>query len=185
MLQGQDCSNSDEYNSKGVNDSIMEEFQTDETVLYTVCSPMRGRVRSLKDVPDPAFSKGMLGEGVAIEPENDEVYAPAAGVVRSVFDTQHAIVFENEANLSILLHVGIGSMRLQGEGFNAHVCTGQQVSKGDRLLTVDWDAISDKLDSVMSPIIVEDYKGVYRIRPLADGEVSVGDPLFEIIKNCD
>ncbi len=161
----------------------MEASQTEKAVIYTVCSPMSGRVRELKDVPDPAFAGGVLGEGVAIEPEDDDIYAPTSGLVRSVFETRHAIVFENEANLSILMHVGIGSMRLKGEGFSAHVSSGQQVHKGDKLLSVDWNAISDKLESKMSPIVVEDYRGAYSVHVLAHGEVSVGDPLFEILDN--
>lgn len=153
-----------------------------ETVICTIHSPMNGKVYSLEDVPDPAFARGMIGEGIAIEPEDGVVYAPVDGTIQSVFETEHAIVFENDDHVKLLLHIGIGTMRLQGEGFTAHVETGQQVKKGDRLMSLDLNGIRKKAESMISPIVMTEPRKTCRIRVLADKEVSVGDAIFEVIQ---
>lgn len=152
-----------------------------ETVVCTIHSPMRGKVCPLAEVPDPAFAQKVIGDGVAIEPTDETVYAPVDGTVQSVFETEHAIVFENNEHIRLLLHIGIGSMRLQGEGFTAHVRSGQQVKEGDRLLTLDLDYIREKADALVSPLVMTTPRDNYRIRVLAGDEVGVGDALFEIV----
>lgn len=152
-----------------------------ETVVCTIHSPMTGKVCPITEVPDPAFAKKMIGDGIAIEPTDDAVYAPVDGTVLSVFETEHAIVFENNEHIRLLLHIGIGSMRLQGEGFTAHVKSGQQVKEGDKLLSMDLDYIREKADALVSPIVMTTPRDSYRVRVLADNEVGVGDALFEIL----
>lgn len=152
-----------------------------ETVVCAIHSPMAGKVCPLTEVPDPAFAKKMIGDGIAIEPTGDAVYAPVDGTVLSVFETEHAIVFENTEHIRLLLHIGIGSMRLQGEGFTAHVKNGQQVKAGDRLLSLDLDYIRQKADALVSPIVMTESYDSCHIRLTADKEVEVGDVLFEIL----
>ena len=151
-------------------------------VVCTIYSPMNGRIRPLTDVPDMAFAKKMIGDGIAIEPYDGEVLAPTGGTVRSVFETRHAIVFENERNYRVLLHFGIESMRLKGKGFKAHVQSGQTVEKGDKLLTVDLDRVKGRLASLLSPVVVTYPRDGFVIHLVAEQEVAAGEPLFEIMQ---
>ncbi len=146
-----------------------------------VYSPIRGHVVDLSEVPDPAFSGKYMGDGVAVVPEGNEVCASSDGEIVSVFETKHAVVFEKKEKFRILLHVGIGSMRLKGEGFTAHVESGQKVKKGDKLLTLDVDYIKKMADDLASPIIMTSPRKGYSIRVVADGHIEIGDPLFEIV----
>jgi glucose-specific phosphotransferase system IIA component len=153
-----------------------------ENVVSVIHSPMKGEVCSLEDVPDPAFSGRYIGDGVAIIPEDGIVCTPTDGTIVSVFETKHAIVFQNEQDVRILLHVGIGSMRLKGKGFHAHVDNGQQVKEGDKLLSLDLGYISKKADTLASPVIMTNNRKRCKIRVVAKGHIEVGDPLFEVVE---
>ena len=176
------------YFAKGVDfgtarkDMYTMNDSTDETVICTIHSPMTGEICSLSDIPDPAFSKRMLGDGTAILPTESGVFAPTDGTIISVFETQHAIVFENDQHVKIFLHVGIESMRLQGEGFTAYIETGQTVHKGDKLLDLDLREIGEKAVSLASPLIALTKEDNVSIRLLAKGKVKVGEPVFELVK---
>ena len=155
--------------------------EVSDSVVCIISSPMRGEVCPLDEVPDPAFSRRIMGDGVAIIPDDPTVVSPKDGHIISVFHTKHAIVFQNEDNIRILLHVGVGSMRLQGEGFEAHVDNGQKVEKGDKLLSLNLDYIKKNADALASPVIVTSPRNKYQVKVLAEGHIEVGDPLFELV----
>lgn len=160
----------------------MEEQQEPEGVVYTVLSPIEGKVVSIKDVPDPAFSNGLIGEGIGIIPEKEEVYSPVEGSIVSVFETKHAILFEADYHIKVFIHIGIGSMRMQGRGFETHVKNGQKVDKLAPVLSVSLERLREGTDAIVSPVVISSLDEGYQMRIVASERVSVGDPIFEVIR---
>ena len=114
----------------------------EETGVYEeFCSPADGILLPMEEIPDEAFAGGMLGRCVGVIPENGNIYAPCNGTVTMVAETRHAIGIRSEAGRSVLIHVGINTVTLQGEGFTCHVREGDSVKTGDPLMTADLEII--------------------------------------------
>lgn len=118
--------------------------------------PITGRLMPITEVPDEVFSQKMMGDGFAIEPANGEVYSPVSGEVVNVFPTKHAIGIISEGGHEILIHFGMDTVNLKGEGLRTHIKEGDKVKAGDRILTVDIGAIRDKVPSLITPIVFTD-----------------------------
>ena len=145
-------------------------------------SPIKGKAVSLSEVSDPTFSSGMLGKGSAVIPSEGKVFAPCDGEVGMVFDTLHAISMTAQNGAEILMHIGLDTVQMKGEGFQAYVKAGDQVKKGDLLLTMDIDKIKEAGYDPISPIIIcntDEYKDVQQV-VLVD--VEAGDDLIKILK---
>jgi len=108
----------------------------------TFVSPVSGIVKKIEDVDDEMFAGKMLGDGFAIAPTSNTIKSPVAGEVAFVFETNHAIGLKTANGLELLIHVGVDTVKLKGEGFTSHVKQQQKVKQGDTLLTVDF-AISN------------------------------------------
>lgn len=119
-----------------------------------VFSPLSGQVIPLEQVPDPVFSQKMMGEGVAIMPTGGDVVAPIDGTVVLVSKTKHAIGIRTKDDTEVLIHVGLETVTLKGEGFTVFVNEGDIVSSGQKLMTVDWDFIKDKVPSIITPVVI-------------------------------
>ncbi|MBY4605193.1 MULTISPECIES: glucose-specific PTS transporter subunit IIBC [Bacillus] len=122
---------------------------SEETFIY----PLKGETVSLTDVPDQVFSEKMMGEGFAIDPSEGKVVAPADGEIVSIFPTKHAIGFMSAGGTEILIHVGIDTVKLNGEGFETYVTSGQAVKQGELLLTFNLDYIKQHAVSAVTPVI--------------------------------
>ena len=146
----------------------------------TVCSPITGLAADLSTVPDEAFAGKMMGDGAAVTPEDPYVRAPEDGEVAFVFDTKHAIGFVMDSGVSMLIHVGIDTVKLNGEGFEALVESGQTVKKGDPMLRLDLEYLKAHAPSLASPVLCTELEDNQRIRLLKEGPVKAGEPLFEI-----
>jgi len=122
-----------------------------------ITAPIPGTVIELNQVPDPAFAGGHMGEGVAIEPTEGSVYAPFDGKIVHIMDkSKHAIIIEHKSGIQVLIHVGIETVSLKGNGFILHVKNGTKVSQGQLLLEFDISSIQAAGLSVISPVIVPD-----------------------------
>jgi PTS system glucose-specific IIC component len=121
---------------------------------YSLASPIEGEIVELDKVPDEVFSDKLLGDGFAVVPKGNKVYAPADGEVTVLFPTKHAVAITTKEGLEVLIHVGIDTVSLNGEGFTAHVAQGDKVKKGDLLLTLDLELIGAKVKSLVSPVII-------------------------------
>jgi sugar PTS system EIIA component len=119
----------------------------------TILQPLEGEIVPLDVVPDPVFSQKMIGDGFAIIPTNGSVVSPVDGEVISVFPTKHAVSIKSNGGREILIHVGLETVGLNGEGFTAFVSDGQSVQKGQKLLEADFQAIKDKVPSIITPVI--------------------------------
>ncbi|MBN8210386.1 PTS glucose transporter subunit IIA [Bacillus sp. NTK071] len=122
-----------------------------DEVIY---APLNGKVVELETVPDPTFSQKMMGDGVAIEPTDGKVVSPVNGKVIQFFHTKHAVGIESESGLEILIHVGLETVGMGGEGFEGHVKEGDKVKVGDPLITVDLDLVKEKASSTITPVII-------------------------------
>jgi glucose-specific phosphotransferase system IIA component len=118
-----------------------------------ISPPMAGQVVTLDQVPDQVFSQKMVGDGFAIKPSEGKVYAPVNGEIAQLFPTKHAIAIIDEDGLEMLIHVGIDTVELKGQGFVAHVEKGAKVTKGQLLLEVDLDYVSEQGKSLMTPVV--------------------------------
>lgn len=158
-----------------------EEKQTGkvkETII--VSSPITGIADDLANAPDDAFAGKMMGDGAVVTPTNPVVVAPKDGEIAFVFDTKHAIGFMSDSGLSMLLHIGIDTVKLDGKGFTCFVENGQKVKKGDKLLELDLEYLKANAPSLCSPILCTELEDNQKVRLLASGEIKAGAPLYAI-----
>ena len=120
----------------------------------SLASPLAGWVASLDEVPDPVFSGRMLGDGLAIDPTEGKLVAPAAGRIATLNPSRHAVTIDLDDGLQLLIHIGIDTVALNGEGFVAHVTEGQHVAAGDLLIEFDLDYLARHAKSLITPVIV-------------------------------
>lgn len=118
-------------------------FKKDQ-LEYVVYAPVNGDVIELENVPDPTFSQGILGPGCGIEPLEGVIYAPFDGVITNVAETKHAIGITSHSGIELLIHVGVDTVDMKGEGFEVHVSENQKVICGDKILTFDRKSIQEK-----------------------------------------
>ena len=149
-------------------------------VVTEILSPLAGTVVPLADVPDPVFSKGTMGPGVAVLPSGDTAYSPGSGVVVAVQPSGHAFGLVLDGGIEVLIHIGIDTVALKGEGFDVKVTKGQKVSAGTPLVTFDRKVIEAAGYPLITPIIVLNGKKFGSVEPAADGEIAVGAPLLAV-----
>ena len=149
-------------------------------MTLTLVSPLQGWVGPLAELPDAAFAEGMVGDGVAIDPTGSMLHAPCDGVVIGVHRAGHAVTLRADNGAEILCHIGIETVGLGGEGFTAHVASGDRVEAGAALIGFDLDLLARGAKSLASPILAID-ADAYRItRRASDKRVAVGDWLMEV-----
>ncbi|WP_287616211.1 glucose PTS transporter subunit IIA, partial [Ruminococcus sp.] len=168
-------------------DKIEEKPQTEGTEntetnvkTITLYSHMNGTAVKLEDVEDEVFSQKILGEGAAVEPSEGKLYAPCDGKIDSVFDTKHAVNMVSDDGVEILLHIGIDTVKLGGQYFEAHVSDGQEVKKGDLLISFDMDKIKAAGYKVTTPIIIGNTDDYASVEPAAENSISAGDIILKI-----
>ena len=157
-----------------------KEFHREPDGTVKISSPMTGIAQLLENIPDEAFSKGMMGEGVFVLPQEDVVYAPEDGIVEFVFDTKHAIGFVTDTGVKLLIHVGIDTVRLKGKGFEALVKAGDKVKKGTPLLRLDLQYLKEHASSMASPVICTELSEGQQVKLVKEGLVKAGQTLMEI-----
>ena len=144
-------------------------------------SHMTGHMMLMNEVPDDGFASRGMGDGVAVDPSVGELHAPADGTITLVFPTKHAIGMVTEDGTELLMHIGIDTVKLNGEHFDVKVAQDQKVKKGDLLVTFDIPAIKKAGYPVVTPLIVTNTTAYKAIRPLKTGDVKAGDDLFEVL----
>lgn len=117
-------------------------------------APVTGRLVSIKEVSDPTFSEEVLGKGAAIIPSDNRIYAPADGTVATVFPTGHAAAVTTDEGTEILIHVGLDTVKLNGEHFTIHAAEGQKVRKGDLLIEADMEKLKAAGYDIITPVII-------------------------------
>lgn len=149
-----------------------------KTIL--ISSPISGNAADLSTAPDEAFAQKMMGDGVVVTPEKNIVRAPEDGEVCFVFETKHAVGFMTDSGVSLLIHVGIDTVELKGNGFKTLVENGQKVKKGDPLLELDLAYLKENARSLVSPVLCTELEDNQKVRLIADGHIEAGETLFAV-----
>lgn len=161
----------------------VKQANTNAKVLLEMIAPFDGEVVALKDVPDEAFSSGVVGDGVAIKPTSNIVMAPATGTVVKIFDTIHAFCIETDNGVEIIVHMGIDTVALGGKGFKRLVEEGADVKVGQPILELDLEYLNANAKSMISPVIVSNIDDFDKIAEQVDGVV-VGNKtvIYNVLK---
>ncbi len=166
----------------GFEDIPVEEDEADMVTPASVklMAPMKGAVMGLHDVADEVFSKGLLGKGMAIEPVDGKVVSPIAGTVTTVFPTKHAIGLTDDHGMEVLIHVGLDTVSLNGEPFEALVAAGDRVEVGTELLQADLDAIKAAGLPTTTVVVITNTDEFKDVTPVEPGNVSFKDHVMEV-----
>lgn len=149
--------------------------------VVKISSPFNGTAIPLSEMPDEGFAQGMMGLGAAVIPADDTVYAPEDGEISLVFDTKHAIGITTDSGVELLIHVGVDTVALKGEGFTPLVKTGDKIKKGQPLMKLDLEFLKSHAPSIATPVLdteADDENKKYRL--LTNGPVKAGEELFAI-----
>lgn len=162
-------------------EKIFGKFKASEK-SFVLNSYANGRIIPVGDIDDEVFSKGMLGAGTAIEPSDGHIYSPCCGKVTHIFETKHAINIISDFGGELLIHIGIDTVKLNGEFFDVKVREGDRVNSGDLLCEFDMDGIKSAGYQIITPLVVcnsDEYKRI-ETRPPCD--ISVGNSILRIVK---
>lgn len=146
---------------------------------FAIASPLKGSVVKLEDVEDEAFSSGVLGKGAAVMPKEGVLYAPADGTISAMFPTGHAIGMVTDGGIEVLMHVGMDTVQLNGEGFKPLIKAGDRVKKGQKLLEFDMELIRKAGYSLVTPVLVTNYMQYGEITCTGDGQIEAGETLLK------
>ncbi|MWP49500.1 MULTISPECIES: beta-glucoside-specific PTS transporter subunit IIABC [unclassified Gilliamella] len=174
-------SNNDISENQTNNQNTTNQINTNNVTIF---SPMTGKVAPLSEVNDPTFASELMGKGIAIIPTIGQALAPDDGEVVSLFRTKHAIGFQTDSGAEILIHIGIDTVKLDGQHFEAHVETGSKVKKGDLLVSFDIDAIKQAGFEIITPIIItntDNYQDIECI--FKQDTIENGDALLALSQN--
>jgi sugar PTS system EIIA component len=153
----------------------------EEVKTVQLFAPLSGNAVTLETVPDPVFAEKMMGDGLAIEPGDGLAVSPVDGEIIQVFPTKHAIGIRAKNGAEILLHIGLETVSLNGEGFTTHVSEGDKVKVGDKLVSFDLDTIKTKAKSTITPIIITNSDHASSFEVKAEGAVEKGaTPIIEL-----
>lgn len=147
-----------------------------------ICSPVAGKLVSLSEVSDPTFADGILGQGAAVIPSDNRFLSPVDGTVTTVFPTGHAAAITSEEGAEILLHIGVDTVKLNGQHFTIHAEEGQKVNKGDLLLEADLEQIKAAGYDVVTPVVICNTDDFAEVGMAEAGEVTAGDVILTLKK---
>ncbi len=155
---------------------MLKFFKKKKTI--SIKAPVTGTCIELKEVPDEVFANKMVGDGVAIKPSNGLVLSPCDGEIMQIFPTKHAIGILSQDGIEILIHIGIDTVNLKGEGFDVLVNVGDKVTVGLPIMRVDLGNIESNAKSIISPIIITN---MYKVEKIALNHGPVSSAESDII----
>jgi PTS system glucose-specific IIA component len=151
---------------------------TEEQILASV----DGQFVAIEEVPDPTFAQKMMGDGVAIQPTNGNVVAPIEGEVIQVFPTKHAVGLRGRSGMELLIHIGLETVSMNGEGFQAHVKAGDKVKPGQPLITFDLDLVNEKAVSSIIPMVITNMERVDSFEKASVTDLKAGETTLALVK---
>ncbi len=155
-------------------------FLKKKATEYLLGSPAKGKAVPLSEVNDPTFSEGMLGQGVAVIPSEGKIYAPTDGEIGMVFDTLHAVSLTAECGAEVLIHVGLDTVKMKGDGFTGHVQAGDKVKKGDLLLEVDLEKVKAAGYDIITPMLICNTDDYASVEGISGKDVEPGEDVIRI-----
>ena len=144
-----------------------------------IYSPLNGKVIDLSEVPDEAFAGRLIGDGCAIDPMEGSIHSPVDAEI-DIFDTKHAVSFELENGLEMIIHFGMDTVQLEGEGFEQKAESGEKVKAGDELVKYNLDFIAKNAKSTKTPVIINNMDEVEELQVVGEGSVKVGDLIMKV-----
>ena len=165
-----------------VEEKAEEKKEAEAVSEILIASPLKGKAIALADVPDPTFAEGILGQGAAVEPSEGLVVAPGDGEVTTIFDTKHAVGLQLDNGVELLIHVGINTVEMNGDGFEAFVKEGDKVKKGDKLVKFDIEKIKAAGYATATPVIVTNTDDYGAVTHAYTGEIEQLKDLVKITK---
>lgn len=165
-------------------DQLESEVTVKEKMIkqLEIASPIKGKVLKLESVKDAAFASAVLGKGAAVLPEEGKVYAPASGIVSALFPTLHALGIETDDGVQILIHIGLDTVQLNGEGFEAMIKQGDRIEKGQLLITFDKEFIESKGYCIETPVLVSNSDDFLDVVETSEEYADAGDLLLNVLK---
>lgn len=152
-------------------------FKKESTKENYIYAPADGVCITLSQVPDPVFSEKMLGDGIAILPNSGKIASPVSGTLSEVTSTKHAYGITTDDGLEILVHIGIDTVNLAGEGFETTLKKGDKVKMGDTLATVDLELLKEKGYDLHTPVIITNMGSIKNMK-LAEGNIKSREVLI-------
>jgi PTS system IIA component, Glc family (TC 4.A.1) len=137
-------------------------------------APVDGDIVDIVEVPDEVFAQKLVGDGVAVNPKSDIFVSPVNGVITTVFPTKHAIGIKTLEGIEIMIHVGVDTVKLNGEGFTTFINEGDKVKVGDKLLQINRSVLESKAKSLISPIIITNMGKIKEFKKII-GNVTAGE----------
>ena len=162
------------------NDQQVENKEVTKLEEETILAPIKGEVKPIEESSDAAFASGALGKGVVILPEEGKVYAPVTGTVTVLFPSLHAIGIMSDAGVELLIHIGINTVQLNGEGFTAHIKQGDQIKQGQLLVEFDMNKIKEAGYSLETPVLVTNYADLKEVKNTNASSVQLQETLIEV-----
>lgn len=162
------------------NDQQVENKEVTKLEEETILAPIKGEVKPIEESSDAAFASGALGKGVVILPEEGKVYAPVTGTVTVLFPSLHAIGITSDAGVELLIHIGINTVQLNGEGFTAHIKQGDQIKQGQLLVEFDMNKIKEAGYSLETPVLVTNYADLKEVKNTSASSVQLQETLIEV-----
>ena len=162
------------------NDQQVENKEVTKLEEETILAPIKGKVKPIEESSDAAFASGALGKGVVILPEEGKVYAPVTGTVTVLFPSLHAIGITSYAGVELLIHIGINTVQLNGEGFTAHIKQGDQIKQGQLLVEFDMNKIKEAGYSLETPVLVTNYADLKEVKNTNASSVQLQETLIEV-----
>ena len=148
---------------------------------WTVLAPMSGIVKPIEEVDDEAFAEKMLGDGAAVVPESGMIFSPVSGIVADITDTKHAFCITTDDGVDVLLHIGINTVNLKGEGFCVVIKNGDKVAAGDKLAEVDLSVLKKHGLSFDTPVLLTEPE-YFEITRVSTGKVRGGSDVLYTYK---
>ena len=162
------------------NDQQVENKEVTKLEEETILAPIKGKVKPIEESSDAAFASGALGKGVVILPEEGKVYAPVTGTVTVLFPSLHAIGITSDAGVELLIHIGINTVQLNGEGFTAHIKQGDQIKQGQFLVEFDMNKIKEAGYTLETPVLVTNYADLKEVKNTNASSVQLQETLMEV-----
>lgn len=159
-------------------DHKIEIKEQDDKIL----SPVKGEIVELKEVPDATFAEELLGKGFAVIPEENKFYAPVSGSIGAVFPTGHAIGITSATGAELLIHIGLDTVKMNGEGFKVFVEAGQKIKQGDLLVECDLDMIKQKGYNTITPVVITNPDDFKEIKVDRSGKTNAGEVVVQLDK---
>lgn len=162
------------------NDQQVENKEVTKLEEETILAPIKGEVKPIEESSDAAFASGALGKGVVILPEEGKVYAPVTGTVTVLFPSLHAIGITSDAGVELLIHIGINTVQLNGEGFTAHIKQGDQIKQGQLLVEFDMNKIKEAGYTLETPVLVTNYADLKEVKNTNASSIQLQETLIEV-----